>query len=579
MRPVYIQSGFHTVAGIFQQATASAMDTAVLIVPPFGWDDQTSYRPRYDWSISLAARGFASLRIDFPGTGDSSGTPRDKGLVDAWTTAVNSGVEWLRKAGARRIAVIALGGAGLVALQAIARGSVVDDLVLWGMPTTGRALIREIKAFGRLEQFQTGEPSEDIAGGELCAGGHLFTSEVLASLSVMNAAVLIDEGHPCRALILGRDGTGPDQNLLNALRNAGTEARGDPGHGWGAAVARPQSASPWPIFATVSDWLTEHAGPGEPLIAIHSGFAKLGAVRERAITFDGAGQQLYAIISEPVDAIASGTVVLFNAGAIRRIGPSRMWTEAARRWAAAGVAVIRLDVEGIGDAGGKNADYIAGDESFYVPSLTAQARSALDLAVEQGLPDRFLLAGLCSGAFWAFETAVADPRVQSIVMLNPRLLAFDPNSEGSREVRKLGRLFTRKGLRNLLREKRKLRRLLRFGAYLLNSPLRILRSPKQDLSDSVSRAFRTMHARGQRIDIAFCGDEPLHDELRQQGKILELESIGVRFHSLPYTSHTLKPVKAQEAVNEILDAAVGSAFARIEPRLEAHPREQMRACR
>ena len=351
---------------------------------------------------------------------------------------MSSGVEWLRKAGARRVAVIALGGGGLVTLQAIARGSIVDDLILWGMPATGRALIREIKAFGRLEQSQTGEPPEDIADGELCAGGHLYSSETLVSLGELNASASIDKGHPCRALVLGRDGTGLDQTVLDALRASGTDARSDPGHGWGAAVARPQSTSPWTIFATVNEWLAERAEPGEPLIEPSSGVAKLGTVRERAIVFDGAGQQLYGVISEPMDGIATGTVVLFNAGAIRRIGPSRMWTEAARRWAAAGVAVIRLDVEGIGDAGGKNTNYIAGDESFYVPSLTAQAQAALDLAVEQGLPDRFLLAGLCSGAFWAFETAVVDQRVQSIVMLNPRLLAFDANSEGSRELRSSG---------------------------------------------------------------------------------------------------------------------------------------------
>ena len=256
-----------------------------------------------------------------------------------------------------------------------------------------------------------------------------------------------------------------------------------------------------------------------------------------------------------------------------------MWTEAARRWAAAGVAVIRLDVEGIGDAGGKNTNYVAGDESFYVPSLTAQARAALDLAVEQGLPDRFLLAGLCAGAFWSFEAAVADPRVRSIVMLNPRLLAFDPDLEGNREARKLGRLLTRKGLRNLVREKRKLRRLSRFAAYLLKSPLRILRPTEKNLGDSVSRAFRTMHARGQSITIAFSGDEPLHDELRQQGKIPELEAMDVSFHALPYTSHTLKPVKAQEAANAILDAAVENAFAHIEPHRAERMREQIRASR
>ena len=39
MKPVYIRSGRHVVAGIFHPATAPAMDTAVLLVPPLGWDD------------------------------------------------------------------------------------------------------------------------------------------------------------------------------------------------------------------------------------------------------------------------------------------------------------------------------------------------------------------------------------------------------------------------------------------------------------------------------------------------------------------------------------------------------------
>lgn len=564
MKPVYFKSERHTLAGIFHPATTAATDTAVLLVPPFGWDDQTSYRPRRDWSFALAASGFPNLRIDLPGSGDSSGAARDHGLVDAWTAAVSSGVECLRAAGAHRVAVIALGGGGLVTLQAIARGTAVDDLVLWGMPTTGRALVREIKAFGRLEQFQTGEPPEDIPAGELRAGGHPFTSETISDLAELSALPLIRAGQPGRALVLGRDGTGPDQPLLDAFREAGCDARSDPGHGWGAALARPQSTSPAALFDMVNAWLAERAEPGTPLSPTASESAELetgdATVRERGVVFQSAGQQLYAVISEPVDAPAIGTVVLFNAGAIRRIGPNRMWTEAARRWAAAGVAVIRLDVEGIGDAGGENSAYIAGDESFYVPSLTAQARAALDLAIELGLPDRFLLAGLCSGAFWAFEAATADPRVEAIVMLNPRLLKFDPDSEGDRELRKLGRLFTRKGLGNLLREKRKLRRISRFALHILRSPLRFLRGPKHDVSDSVSEAFQTMHVRGQRIHIAFSGDEPLHDEMRQQGKIAVLEPTGVSFHTLPYTSHTLKPVKAQEAANAILDEVVEQVF-------------------
>jgi hypothetical protein len=81
-----------------------------------------------------------------------------------------------------------------------------------------------------------------------------------------------------------------------------------------------------------------------------------------------------------------------------------------------------------------------------------------------------------------------------------------------------------------------------------------------------------MHARGQRVDIAFSGDEPLHDELRAQGKVAQLEALGVRFHALPYPSHTLKPAEAQAAANAILDEAVAQVFPPVPAEVGLRPR-------
>jgi hypothetical protein len=448
----------------------------------------------------------------------------------------------------------------------MARGTTVDDLVLWGMPITGRALIREIKAFARLEQFQTGEPAGDVADDELCAGGHLLAQQTTADLSLIDAKALIAVAGPKRALVLGRDGMGPDGALLEALRSAGAEVCVDPGHGWGAALARPQSISPRAIFETVNLWLVESA-PAAPRLhqSNTKAFVEFGSpgerIRETPIVFERAGQQLYAIVSQPLDApTAAGTIVMFNAGAMRRIGPNRMWTEAARRWAAAGIPVIRVDIEGIGDAGGEGGKYAEGDEAFYTPDLVEQARGALALAREMGLPDRFLLGGLCSGAYWSFELALSDPRVSGVMMLNPRLLVFDASAEGSRELRKLNRMLTRSGLRNMLLEKRKLRRAGRFASYLAKTPQRIMRRPARTARERLSDALRTLHTRGQRIDIAFSGDEPLRRELLDPRSVGQLQAIGVEVHDLPYKSHTLKPVKAQTAAHALLDAIVQRSF-------------------
>ena len=428
------------------------------------------------------------------------------------------------------------------------------------MPANGRAFVREFKAFGRLEQSQTGELSTDTPEDELRAGGHVLTPALIAELSELDAAALLQSRGARRALAIGRDGSGPDIALVDALRSSGADVRTDPGRGWGAALARPQSTSPTPLFETVNAWLAEASAPAAAEIApTGADSAETGEpgsrIRETAVVFDGAGQQLYAIIAEPVDAPrADLTLVLYNAGAIRRIGPNRMWTETARRWAAAGVPVLRVDIEGIGDAGGDASAYRESDDPFYTTSLVDQARAALDLARRQGLPDRFALGGLCSGGYWAFQAALADPRVRSVIMLNPRLLFFDPKSDGRRELRKLRRLFTPAGLRRVKLEKLSLKRAARLGRRLLRR--------RMGSSPGSANALELLDRRGQQVVMGFSGEEPLYEELRSQLTLDGLERLGVRVSELPYNSHTLKPMKAQEAGHSLIDEGVKRALQR-----------------
>ena len=111
-------------------------------------------------------------------------------------------------------------------------------------------------------------------------------------------------------------------------------------------------------------------------------------------------------------------MVLLNAGAVRRTGPSRMWVECARRWAADGLTILRLDVEGIGDSDGATTPYVK-DDSLYVPELVPQVQSAIDFLQARTEGERFILGGLCAGAYWSFHAALRDPRVSAILMLNP----------------------------------------------------------------------------------------------------------------------------------------------------------------
>src|SRR5256885_12260929 len=65
----------------------------------------------------------------------------------------------------------------------------------------------------------------------------------------------------------------------------------------------------------------------------------------------------------------------------RSIGQGRMWVDAARRLAAAGVPTLRLDLEGIGDADGDGRRFTDMGE-LYEPRLVSPAIAALDRSGE-----------------------------------------------------------------------------------------------------------------------------------------------------------------------------------------------------
>ena len=109
--------------------------------------------------------------------------------------------------------------------------------------------------------------------------------------------------------------------------------------------------------------------------------------------------------------------MLLNGGALRHTGPNRAWVELARRWAARGVKTVRLDLPGIGDADGDEREHVS-SPALYSPEATAATRCMLDQLADRGLADRFVLGGLCSGAYWSLQAALADPRVVGALTIN-----------------------------------------------------------------------------------------------------------------------------------------------------------------
>ena len=442
---LYLGDDPHRFLAVYRPPSEPHGRPAVLLAPPFGWDEIASHRALRDWAAHLAAHGHPVIRLDLPGTGDSAGGPADPGTPATWQAAVGQAAAWVRaEAAVQTVVGIGIGVGGLLVYEAAARGE-VDHLVLWATPGRGRTLVRELSAFSALETariVESGSPEPPPLPEQMLApGGFVLSAETVAALSAVDLATrpLAPE---TRVLLLDRDGIKPDAALQAAVTDAGASLTVASGKGFSAMLAEPdRSRTPHEVFDTVQAWLDETA-------AAHAARRAGGAGRHcprRSCGSTASASGRSRRLLPPAAWSASRpcregerkplTAVFLNAGAVRRIGPHRLWVDTARRWALRGVPSLRLDLEGIGDSDG-DSEMLANVAEFYEPRFTEQVRAGLDRLEQERIGDRFVVVGLCSGSSWAFQAALEDPRIAAAFMINPRILYWDEALDVERDLRR-----------------------------------------------------------------------------------------------------------------------------------------------
>jgi pimeloyl-ACP methyl ester carboxylesterase len=191
-----------------------------------------------------------------------------------------------------------------------------------------------------------------------------------------------------------------------------------------------RSLVPHDAWAEVTGWLSARYGrvaldaanasrpstPSYPPVAEVRESRGAPLVREEAVNMGG----LFGVVTEPVRPPAQEppTIVLHNIGANSHIGANRMNVAMARRWAALGFRVLRFDIAGLGDS---PADPRLGENQVYSDGTAEDSRRAIDFLARSRDARRFVLMGLCSGAFFSFHAALADPRVVGIVLMNVQI--------------------------------------------------------------------------------------------------------------------------------------------------------------
>lgn len=588
--PYYFGSVGQRCFGWLHAPVGPARATGILLVGPIGYESLSTHRALRHLADRLARAGFPVLRYDHPGTGDSEGTLREPFPLRAWLDGVGAAMTHLREhAGVTDVGLFGVRlGATLATVAAAERGDVAS-LVLLAPCATGRAYVREVRAYRLLKQQEDqfdARPADSAREGDEEAAGFQLPADLVTALRGLSALELGQRPAPS-ALVLARDDLPSEDALVTALTAAGVAAfhRAIPGY---AAMMRDAHVAvvPTALYDEIAGWLsTTHpqmasASPAPPPTPAPPS-VDLRAVRETALSFDGG--RLFGILTEatakaPRPRVA---VILLNAGAVHHIGNNRMYVTFARAWAARGLTVLRLDVGGIGDSGpapGKQ------ENDVYATTVVADIQTAMRELGARGL-DRFLLVGLCSGAYAAFRTALAGGPIVACVMMNPQTfhwkegdtLDVTPAGTASAAAHYQRAFFRRESWAKMLRGKvdlKKLaivvaRRLQSIAAAKLDNVQRAAGMRPQPGQGDVAIDLHALLDAGIEVLMVFSTGDPGLDLLTMKAGA-ELDRLkmrlGFRMAFIDGTDHTFTPVWSQEALEQLLTEYLSGCADRLVPR-------------
>jgi hypothetical protein len=391
-----------------------------------------------------------------------------------------------------------------------------------------------------------------------------------------------------RVLIVPRDDlAGPEGRLARHLEGAGVETHLMDAPGYARMMRDAQdTVVPFPTLDRMIDWLTEgkrpevhHVHPPKSMrsVLVANGPGQRLAVREHYVRF-GADERLFGIANEPTGGAPKPdrpAIVFLNVGANHHVGPNRMYVSLARELASLGFLGFRFDVAGLGDS--KSAPG-APENRLYSKDSVADVNAALNFLHERFQIGRFILVGLCSGAYLAFHTCIEDARVVGEVLLNPQTFEWKEGDSLELSMRK-SFLSTRYYLRaffNPVVWKRAIRGKVNVRAVMGILRERFVARTKADVGriahhlrghgepqTEIEQAFHAMSRRGVDSLLVFSfsdgGIDMIEKHLGRDVRKMRGDK-NFRFEIVEGADHTFTPIDSQATLHELLTRHIVSRF-------------------
>jgi alpha-beta hydrolase superfamily lysophospholipase len=387
----------------------------VVLVSPLGLDATRSHWSYRHLAERLAKAGFAVLRFDWQGTGDSAGDDHEPHRVATWVKDLHLAIDQLKlRSGVGRPALVGLRAGAAFAAHVAAERDDIGALALWMPSPSGAAWVADMAKLHKLYLKIVPQTDAPEPGGEELLGS-FASNETIADLARIDLSALARRPAP-RVLVLEDGALRGGAELRERLTGLGAEVDWRRGSGQKFLFTVPHKTTlPDESINAIVDWL---AGLPPTRSAPPALLPPVTPFDERPVRF-GAGERVFGIFVPPGERPPPErpAIILLPAGAVNRSGPHRLYVTMARRWAAMGFHVLRVDLSGIGDT---PAPPGTTESLVYPRDGLSDIGAAMDFVQQETGASRFIVAGLCSGADFTFQVGKRGGALAGAIMMNPR---------------------------------------------------------------------------------------------------------------------------------------------------------------
>jgi alpha/beta superfamily hydrolase len=375
---------------------------AVVLCPGLRYDELTGYGSLRSLADALADQGYPTLRLHYSGTGDSV----DPGALNYWTAwqrNIHAAADWLRaNCGVQRIVLCGLRFGALLAATVATQRKDVAALILLAPVLRGRPYVRQLV-------METGSSSD----GYIDLGRLRLPPETIASL---NQFELRDARWPkeCRVAAFFQSASAARLDCEATWKKAGVEVTSHEFSGL-EPMLRPTFAihEQSVVVTPVVTWLNSAVPDGSNVAREDWTFEQVDLHPEGCVEsplFFGPDRRLFGILCRPSQVQNRVVVLMGNSSGDPHCAGAAV--AVARNLAAEGVASLRFDFAGIGDSAP-----IHGGGHVFETDRRGDFSAAMDVLEALGYR-KFAAQGLCSGAYHAYQAAVADRRIKFVMLVN-----------------------------------------------------------------------------------------------------------------------------------------------------------------